>query len=138
MPLAGLPSSCLPWQAAHLSSYTVAPFAASPLPGGSPVPSGGMPKNAASSSGRAAEPKPYDASCVCPNACSGASATLRQAAIQQILRMDIAHIPIRRDGPALDSIEVIYRTERPIRPTDGGELCQCRLDVSGFVGTAAL
>src|SRR5947209_14626973 len=97
-----------------------------------------MPKNAASSSGRAAEPKPYDACCVCPNACSGASTTIRQAAAQEILRMDIAHAPIRSNGPALDGIEVIYRTERPIRPTDPRELWQRRLDVSGFVGTAAL
>src|SRR5262245_9710085 len=99
-----------------------------------------MAKKLASSSWLAVEPKPYGPCGICPSAPCGraASARARQAAPQQISRMDIADTPVGGDGPALDGVEVVDRAERAIRSADGDQLRQRRLHITCLVSAAAL
>src|ERR1043165_304178 len=52
--------------------------------------------------------------------------------------VNIRHISGFVDGPALNGVEVIDRSERTVRSANGDQLLQGRLHVAGFVRRSAL
>src|SRR6185312_6329637 len=66
------------------------------------------------------------------------SARTEPAAIENVLCVNIGYIPPFIDGPALNCVEVIDRSERTVRSANCDELLQGRLYVARFVGAAAL
>src|SRR3954469_6096966 len=85
------PSPLAPWHLAPRRSKSASPCWTVPLPGGKPAPSGAMSMSQpAISSAVAGCPKPY--------VCSG---------------VDIAHLPIGRNCPGLDGVDVIEGVHAP-------------------------
>src|SRR6185369_4114654 len=66
------------------------------------------------------------------------AAISRPAAVDIASRMSIGDIPRLVDGPALDGVEVIDRSERTVRPADGDQLLEGWLHIAGLVGAATL
>src|SRR6185437_5920830 len=60
------------------------------------------------------------------------------SACKMLLCVNIGYIPRFINGPALDGVEVIDRSERTVRSSNGDQLLQGWLHVTGFIGATAL
>src|SRR5262252_8563824 len=136
-PAAGVPFPPSPWHIAHFAAKRGAPWAAVPLPAGSPVPSGRMlMSQTAMSASEIFAPSPGD----CADAAPQASASARTA---RGLCVDMLHLPLAVDRPARDAVVVLIGEGERIRrflglAALGDELGAQRLHVSAFVPRAAL
>src|SRR5450759_3675596 len=74
---------------------------------------------------------------VCAKATVDSEATISSPR-RMLLGVNIGYIPGFVDGPALDGVEVVDRSERTVRSTNGDQLLQGWLHVTRFVGAAAL
>src|SRR3954470_20961826 len=107
-----VPSPLAPWHLAPRRVKISSPCWTVPLPGGSPAPSGAMSMSQpAICSGLAGWPK--------PNRVSG---------------VDMTHLPIGRDVPGLDAIEVVEGVD----PARFDQLRPRGLDVAGLINSPAL
>src|SRR4051812_41149391 len=101
----GVPSALAPWQAAHFAAKTCAPCATDPEPAGSPLPSGGMLISAfVSSSGVAGRPYLGGATWAAKAMLPAMQRTATETT--PLLNIDIAHLAVGGDIPALDGVEV--------------------------------
>src|SRR5215813_2274854 len=125
-----LPSS--PWQKAQLSANSVLPCAGVPLPGGSPVPSGiTVRSHGARSACEIGCPR------FGPSALAGAADSKNVARVMRpepILRVNISHLSLWIDCPALDGVVMMAWKLRPSRrrfglPAQRNELSARRLYV---------
>src|SRR4030095_8232213 len=103
----GWPAPCSPWQACHFCSYTSAPVAGVPLPGGNPTPSGPtLISQPAICAGLASRPR------LGPSIERGDAAPLAQpprastSAAHASSRVHMLHLAIGRHAPGLDGVEV--------------------------------
>src|SRR5579864_2323148 len=99
----------------------------------------------ASSASDGVVPKPYTVFCIPPaNAAvqRSASATPRNAAVttpgNASVMVDIRHLSIARNVPALDCIEVVDRAERAVQSAHGDQLPEGWLHVARVIDAAAL
>src|SRR5262245_44778281 len=131
----GCPAPLAPWQAWHFCSYTSAPAAAVPLPGGRPAPSGPtLMSQPATCAGVASRPRfgPSGVSAVTP--APAQPPTISASATRARSRVDMLHIAARRHAPGLDPVEVEDRVVAVL----GDELLALRLHGAGVVGSARL
>src|SRR3989442_9526190 len=129
----GCPAPFAPWQTWHFCSYTVAPVAGVPLPGGNPTPSGPtLMSQPAICAGVASRPR-FGLSI--PLGVMPAPAqppTTRASATQTRSRVDMLHLAVRRHAPGLDAVEV----EDRVVAMRGDELVALRLHGPRIVGGA--
>src|SRR5579872_1646328 len=154
----GVPCALAPWQTAHFAANTCAPCATEPEPAGRPVPSGGMLISAlAISSGVAGRPSfggamsaaravvamtlssvaarsaPLTLPCRAAFDSHSPRATSPASGGANSLDIDVAHLAVGGNGPALNCVEVEILARRILRDP----LRTCRLDLSFLVGGTA-
>src|SRR5712671_2026928 len=131
----------LPWQTSHFCAKIAAPWAAVPLPGGRPLPSGPM---LMSQSARSASvtfwPRPGPSAAI---AVAANSAKVSEAATVKPLRIGMLCLPIIVDRPARDHIHVAHREGDDGKinlrcAALGQQLGARRLHVTGFIPGTAL
>src|SRR5262245_19318235 len=131
----GCPAPLAPWQAWHFCSYTSAPAAAVPLPGGRPAPSGPtLMSQPATCAGVASRPRfgPSGVAAVTP--APAQPPTISASATRARSRVDMLHLAARRHAPGLDAVEVEDRVVAVL----GDELLAFRLHGAGVVSGARL
>src|SRR5262249_26109726 len=131
----GCPAPLAPWQAWLSCSYTGAPAAGVPLPGGRPTPSGPMlMSQPATCAGVASRPRfgPSSAAEVAP---APAQPPRTSASITPARsRVDMLHLAVGRHAPGLDAAEVEDRVVAVL----GDEPLALRLHGARIVGGARL
>src|ERR1700704_244868 len=117
----GVPSAFAPWQTAHFCAKTIAPCATEPEPAGKPLPSGGMLMSMrAISSGVAGRPNFGGGGAA---AKAPVATTVSAAAMTRMrLDIDIAHLAVGGDAPALDGAEMEVLARRILRDPIGVRL----------------
>src|SRR5262249_40253924 len=136
----GPPLPPSPWQAAHFSAKTRAPWTAVPLPGGRPVPAGMI---AMSHGLTSASEMGFPSPGVWGNAALETRASARRAA-DGGLGVYMLDLPIAADAPARDAVVVLVGKRqwafhgRLRLAAHGHELGARRLRVAAFVPGAAL
>src|SRR5215467_1155476 len=131
----GCPAPRAPWQAWHFCSYTRAPAAAVPLPGGKPAPSGPtLMSQPAICAGVASRPRfgPSIVVVVTPRPAQPPTTSASARATRS--RVDMLHLAVRRHAPGLDAVEV----KGPVVAVLGDELLALRLHATRVVGGARL
>src|SRR5450759_3529755 len=74
---------------------------------------------------------------VCAKATVDSEATISSPR-RMLLGVNIGYIPGFVDGPALNGVKVVDRSERTVRSTNGDQLLQGRLHVARLISAAAL
>src|SRR6185369_6202539 len=124
-----------PWHEAHRSAKMGLPSAAVPLPGGNPLPSGGMVRSQSlTSSAVGARPTPYVGIWAATGEAPAAARSIPSAVTSRSLYVDIVDAAIGRHLPALDGIVVVDR----VQAADLGQFGERRLEIAGFIDAPRL
>src|SRR5262252_1174900 len=110
---AGVPFAPSPWHIAHFAAKIGAPFAAVPLPGGRPVPSGRMlMSQAAMSASEIFAPSPGDCAIAAPDPRTSARTA-------SDLGVNMFHLPLAVDRPAREAVVVLVGEGERVRRLPG-------------------
>src|SRR4030095_4994018 len=101
----GWPAPFSPWQAWHFCSYTSAPVAGVPLPGGNPTPWGPtLISQPAICAGVASRPRLGLSIALGVTLALAQPPTTSASATQTRSRIDMLHLAVRRHAPSLDAV----------------------------------